>query len=392
METAAAADKGTSTDLLDQAMQANFPVQSKYNSPRVGRRCRIHKPRLNMEKCMNKILLGMTLSLLAIIAGHDATRAAVSVHRGDDRKFIVGVLRADGTLVPFAEYGNGGWYNPWPNPGQISQRVYAASIEAVPHSLGDLSEPWFRQCGKIPTNWYFSSPSGAFTQLRASKVVKVENHSQANWGLLTDFPKEQSAESDHCQDCNIGVALTIKEKIEPTIKVNANSSEDKDILSFVKQVFDEQETQELNRIRAERTPAGGELSMLSLSSEERKHVGLSATILYRTKSPVNGEHIYYFEAQKEYKASQNGRACSDISLFQGWISTQGKGGLGLMDSNLVFTDCDIKGPSFMTPLGVMTLKDRAFLFVTEHGWEDESYLILELNNSGLHRVLETFGG
>ncbi len=45
----------------------------------------------------------------------------------------------------------------------------------------------------------------------------------------------------------------------------------------------------------------------------------------------------------------------------------------------------------MVPMGLMTLKDRVFLFVREHGWEDESYTILELDKSGLHRILITGG-
>jgi hypothetical protein len=38
-----------------------------------------------------------------------------------------------------------------------------------------------------------------------------------------------------------------------------------------------------------------------------------------------------------------------------------------------------------------TLQEQTFLFVREHDWESESYIILELNQSGLHRVLQTDG-
>jgi len=145
-----------------------------------------------------------------------------------------------------------------------------------------------------------------------------------------------------------------------------------------------------------RTLGFKELSMrvLSLSGEERKKIEMSITSLYRSKSGVRGEHLYYFEAEKQYPktAASSDRGCNDVSLFRGWMSADGKGGLGLMDNQLSFTDCDRKGPSFATPLGMMNLQNRTFLFVREHGWEDESYLILELNHSGLHRVLETFGG
>lgn len=340
---------------------------------------------------MKKILLATTL--LVLIAGYEVSRAQVSAQRSETSQFMISVLRADGTVVPFAQYGNGGWWNPWPKPRQPADSIYAESTEVIHHSLGDLPEPWFKQCGKIPPTWYFWSLAGTLTVLRTSKVVQVENHSQTNWALLTDFPKQTSEDSHHR---NIGVALNVNEKIEPFIEIKTENVAVEDIVSFVKQTFDEDETAELNRIRAERPPGISELSShaFSLSSEERARVEMSIKRLYRSKSGVNGEHLYYFEAEKQYKktAAPSDQGCNDVSLFQGWISTQGKGGLGLMASHLMLTDCDMKGPSTTTPLGIMTLKNRTFLFVGEHGWEDESYTILELDNSGLYGVLETFGG
>jgi hypothetical protein len=88
----------------------------------------------------------------------------------------------------------------------------------------------------------------------------------------------------------------------------------------------------------------------------------------------------------------NDRGCNDISLFQGWITADTRGGLGLLANRDYLTDCDMKGPSSMTPLSILRLKNTTYLFVTEHGWEDERYLILELDDSGLHKTLETFGG
>jgi hypothetical protein len=116
--------------------------------------------------------------------------------------------------------------------------------------------------------------------------------------------------------------------------------------------------------------------------------------LYRSKSRLNGAYLYYFEAEKRHKSQSVSadRDCPDISLFQGWTTADERGGMGLLDSRQYLTDCDLKGPSSMTPLGLLRFENTAYLFVTEHGWEDESYLILELDNSGLHKVLETFGG
>lgn len=87
-----------------------------------------------------KKIFATTLSLLALVAGYEVNKAHVSAQRDDTSQFIVSILRADGTLVPFAQYGNGGWWNPWPKPRQPAESIYAESTEMIHHSLGDLPE------------------------------------------------------------------------------------------------------------------------------------------------------------------------------------------------------------------------------------------------------------
>ena len=325
---------------------------------------------------MRKILI-FTLSILALFA---VDKAPVSAQHDGASPFLIGMLKGDGTLVPFAQFGNGGWWNPWPKPLHVVETIYPEgpkAEEVLHHSLADLSEPWFTQCGNVPTSWFFWSSAGTPTTLTAVKVVKVEAHSGTNWGLMTDIPKRASTDPVH--DI-IGVAVTARQKIEPFIKIKPGSTQGQEIGSFIKKIFDSVETSELERYRVERPAAIAKVEM-------------SLTDLYRSSSVVNGKHIYYFDVEKQYpKVTASGEpACNDVSLFKGWISADEKGGLGLMDSIFFFTDCDRKGPSTMIPLGTMKLKEQIFLFVREHGWEDESYIILELNQSGLQRVLETAG-
>jgi hypothetical protein len=296
---------------------------------------------------------------------------------GGSSQYLVGTLRGDGTLVPFAQYSHGLWWNPWPSPRRLAESIYAESTEVVNNSLADLSEPWFTPCLALPTPWFFWSSEGTFTELMASKVVPVRAHSGNNWGLLTDLPKRTSKDPLH--DI-IGVAITPRRNIEPFIKIETPNTQANEVDSFIKQIFHLREKTEIERTRVERPAAIAK-------------VETSLTILYRSVHAVDGKHIYYFEAEKQYskRTASDDPGCYDVSLFQGWISADEKGGMGLMDSNFVFTDCDRKGPSTMIPLGTMTLQEQTFLFVREHGWESESYTILELNQSGLHRVLQTDG-
>ena len=310
---------------------------------------------------MWKTLILTAALLVALVGSQEIDKRPVAAKRDEPRQFIVGILRADGTLIPFAQYTNGGWTNPWPRPREPPGSMYAEEMEKViPHSLGDLPEPWFLQCGKTPAKWYFWASPDTPTVLKASEVLKVENHSQTNWALATDLPKQNGDDTHHR---NIGVALNVNLNVEPVMQIQTDSREAVELLSFVREAFDDADKAELKT-------------------------------LYRSSLRLNGEHLYYFEAEKQQKrrTASSDEGCNDISLFQGWISADEKGGMGLHDSRTFLTDCDRKGPSSSTPLGIMKLKDATYIFVSEHGWESEAYWIIGLDNSGLHKVLETYGG
>ena len=76
--------------------------------------------------------------------------------------------------------------------------------------------------------------------------MQVRADSGTNWGLLTDLPKPTSKDPLH--DI-IGVATTVRQKIEPFIEIENPSPQGKEISSFIKQIFDVEETAEVDRMR-----------------------------------------------------------------------------------------------------------------------------------------------
>jgi hypothetical protein len=322
--------------------------------------------------------------VLVLSAGPSWSHAELStVEDQSPASFQVAVLRSDGVLVPFAQYGNGGFFNPWPKP----QPCPGCTDEIYPHSLGRLPQPWFVQDGKMAKRWYFRSPNGTLTVLKALKVVEAENHSQKNWALQTDFPPEPVESSHHH---NIGIATTANIKIESMIE---SKPEPDGLASFIKEVFDSEETTKVEKLATDDPTITASLFSFGLpeSAAERTRADVITTF-YRSESPINGEHLYYFRARKEYKLPRSASS-GHVSLFSGWASVETRQGgqMGLILGEIVFTDTDMKGPTTSLPLGILKLSGRSFIFVEEHGWEDESYVVLELNG-GIHRLLETFGG
>jgi hypothetical protein len=131
------------------------------------------------------------------------------------------------------------------------------------------------------------------------------------------------------------------------------------------------------------------------SSAERKEAKLTAGKLYRSREPINGQRIYYIEAKKEYKNpafAGTEPSCHTISFFKGWILQNENGRLSSIDSRYMLSDCDMKAIASTKLLGILTISGRIFVMTEDHGYEDESYVILELKGSRIKRVLRVYGG
>lgn len=86
---------------------------------------------------INKLFLALGSALLTLIVSGDAGHVRRLAQHKNTTQFMAGVLRTDGTPVPFAEYRHGLWWNTWPEPTQP-----AGNNEGVNKSLGGHPEPW----------------------------------------------------------------------------------------------------------------------------------------------------------------------------------------------------------------------------------------------------------
>lgn len=338
---------------------------------------------------INTLLFTIALTLLMLIAGGEAGRARASAQEKNTKQFMAGVLRTDGTLVPFAQYRHGLWWNPWPEP------PHGGKDEIVPKSLGGHPEPWFRACETPPATWYFWPSAGSPMALKTSGVVEVENHSQTNWALTTDYPQKRGAEkgSHHEQ---VGFALSVDLKADGMFEIERGSTEAGQVVAYVKSAFNSSEAAEIARLAAapaaDGPPAAGGFP---LSGEQRAQVKLAVTKLYRDRAGIGGAHVYYVEVEKRYKKPTSSRdtSCENVAFLKGWVLKRKDGTLGMLEDSFGLTDCDGKDRGSSVELfSVMALNNRTFLLAVEHGWEGESYTIYELKDFSLVRLLETLGG
>src|SRR5437764_15305773 len=120
-----------------------------------------------MRRHLTIVLLFLLLAAL-VLAGN--TGDGVVNGQSDANHFTVSMLFPDGSLVPFAEFREGRWLNPWPKPESPS--------EEEPNTFANLPKPWLAMGKRTSATWYYWSPVGEPDALKTDKVVKGNDHGQ----------------------------------------------------------------------------------------------------------------------------------------------------------------------------------------------------------------------
>jgi hypothetical protein len=325
----------------------------------------------------NGLIAMFLLSMLAVSLVMGS--ADIPSQDKDHNQFTIGILRGDSVIIPIGEYRDGKWLARWPKPDGFG--------DDNDNSLADLPDAWFDRNGVLSTAWYYRASRDSATLIKTSKKIKVQNHCQENWAVLSDFPGQPLKAGEHHR--NIGVALDVDKWIVNMIEIIDSSKERTRITSFIRPAFDKSESIKPLGIHSL------EPYIHYPSNAERRKARLIISRLYRNREPIDGQRIYYVEAKKEYKnpfLSKTDPSCNTISFFNGWIVQNKRGGLRLIDSQYILSDCDMKATTQTKLLGILSMRDRIVFITEDHGYESESYRILELKGSRIKQVLNVYGG
>jgi hypothetical protein len=116
------------------------------------------------------------------------------------------------------------------------------------------------------------------------------------------------------------------------------------------------------------------------------------TALYRQmnapRSPM------YFVAEKKYSKARSPQdaQCTAVTIMTGWLVPMDSGSYAVLDPKVFLTDCDAKEVTTAVPLGAFRVSNQLYWVIQQHGYEDESYLIAELRQSGIRFPIEVNGG
>lgn len=301
-----------------------------------------------------------TVTLLALAA------LLVSTAGAQPPRFAIAIVRLDGRLVPFASYDGNRWEKAWPEPDE--------AIASKP-TIDEVPSVWRRRGERVPDIWQvWRTGRASPIETRVTGAEVVQAHCEGQIALRTDLPE---AKRKHPVDAPMvegrgGVA--VDSSIVPVGAIEALRPSGVGWRAAERAVISSFSTLEAGRAQA----AGARLPVETPAPVPR------ITALYRQvrtpRSPM------YFVADKEY------RACTARTIMTGWLLPADAGEWTLRNPRVWLTDCDLKEPSIALPLATLRLSGRLFWVLQEHGYEDETYNIVEVGPSEVRHAIKVNGG
>ena len=114
--------------------------------------------------------------------------------------------------------------------------------------------------------------------------------------------------------------------------------------------------------------------------------------LYReAKSPRSP---LYFVAEKKYRTARSPQdsRCGALTMMTGWLVPTDDGTFTVLDPKVLLTDCDAKEARTGVPLAAFRVSGELFWVLQEHGYEDETYLMVEIRASEVRYPIGVNGG
>jgi len=292
-------------------------------------------------------------------------RVGVSQTGPPDRGMI-GILREDGILVPFAAFKGSRWDVPW--PGDVSGREIPVTTSSIP-------EAWWGG-GEEPSGWHVLGEDGTVRDIAVQAPVVFRMPCTRRLGLRTDFKPSHPPTPPFVQPYpKIGLSATAGVAIERLEFVERSSREWTALPSVLARDLDAAEDV---IVRALRYGTGWSHPV---NQKDRRKVPVTLEAWYRTPLDSPGATMSYVEAVRAYPPGPQDEGCGLVTLFTGWVFSSRRDERPKTALVAHVSYCDREGAMYMLPLGRIRLRDRAFWIYQLSGWNDEYYGVMRIDNT-----------
>ena len=313
-----------------------------------------------------------------------ASLLALGAAASEPPSSVVAIVRTDGRLVPFAAWNGTSWERAWPAADEaIPARINVETGLPAPTDVDAVPSIWSRREERVPRNWSVRPAAGGRpirARVRGAEIVVA--HCGGQVALATDLP-DPTADDDALFRLGLegrsGVAVAGPTRIIAIEEVPRSNPLWNEALRIVRAGFDARE-----KAKAESGP--GKLPRYEPTPP------VQLVTLRRQAGSTNAP--LYFESERSYPTGPffADRTCPTKTLMSGWLVRPTTGRLALLDPQVFVTDCDEKEKNTLYPLGAVRAGGRSFWVMQEHGWEDESFVLLDVGPSHVQQVMKVEGG
>lgn len=268
--------------------------------------------------------------------------------------FVLGVLRRDGIVSPFAAFDGKRWTAPWPSG--VRDLELPISIESVPSK-------WWGKTGAISqmTAWVDGVNRGT---LHLARPAMVRLMCEPRLGLVSDYRPPQPAPPPGVQPYpKDGLAVSGDQRVEPIQVLSSTSSEWAPAAVQLLDAFDKAEQAAITGFLDWKHP---------VRRADRGKVPVEMEAMYRAPMDRPGWVAYYVEAIKRYPPGPDDGDCGLITSAGGWIVV-GPDGKRSAKLTAHVTYCDRRGVTYMLPLGLIKAQGLTYWAYQLSGYGREGY-------------------
>jgi hypothetical protein len=283
--------------------------------------------------------------------------------------FAVGVMRRDGTLIPFASFNGKRWTSDWPAPTTMPLEI--------PINVTSVPRPWWG--GLTPrAEWQVWTGASQSRVARATQPDFVDVHCFKQIALKTDYrstlPLPPPGTQPYPKD---GLAISPPRDVEPIESLTSGSTEGAELLGLVSDAFN----------KAEREMAGNFTHPVKPKTREAVPVQVEAVYAYGKE-----RRVYYVEAARGYVTDVTRQDQCRIAFGTGWFARGLDGKLIKLDMAVDLLMCNRYGATYMLPLGIVRVGTRTFWMSQYSGWDHERFMVAELTQKKIEALVVKGGG
>jgi hypothetical protein len=284
----------------------------------------------------------------------------------------LGVLRADGLMIPFASY-DGAWSVPWPT---------SLRYQPIPIGLSDVDDKWWGAAGPHAV-WKAVLQDGTTRPLTLQRLHQVRVFCTSRLGVQTDYrgappsPQDPTVAKD-------GLATAGDVTVLPIEHVAKGSADWNAMAAAIVDDFNDAERIAANSFIRWKHP---------FKPEQRRTYPIQLETFYRSdeRTKRGSWRVSYIEAVRNFPARPQDKGCGLITYAYGWVIERA-GTSPRIALRARTTYCDRDGVSFIQPFGRVLLRDEVYWVSQMSSWRDEVYTVMRIRPDGVEPALIADGG